>query len=84
MEQEVEMTTVEIKLPDQLAEEAQRAGLLSPELLEKWLREGLKRQRVDQLFAAMDRMSGVDEPAAMSPEEVAEEIAAMRGERRHR
>jgi hypothetical protein len=30
----------------------------------------------------MDRMAAVDEPAVMSPEEVAEEIAAMRAERR--
>lgn len=76
------MTTVQINLPDQLAQEAQRAGLLSSELLEKWLRAQLKAQRVDQLFSAMDRMSAIDEPVIMSPEAVAEEIAAMRAERR--
>jgi hypothetical protein len=76
------MTTVQINLPDQLAQEAQRAGLLSSELLEKWLREQLKAQRVDQLFSAMDRMSAVNDPAILSPEAVAEEIAAMRAERR--
>jgi hypothetical protein len=46
------MTTVQITLPDRLAQEAQRAGLLTPELLEKWLRDQLKAQRVDQLFSA--------------------------------
>jgi Arc/MetJ family transcription regulator len=76
------MTTVQITLPDQLAQEAQRAGLLSPEFVEKWLRDQLKAQRVDELFVAMDRMSATDSPAAMSPEAVAEEIAAMRAERR--
>jgi hypothetical protein len=76
------MTTVQIRLPDQLAQEAQRAGLLSPELLERWLREQLKAQRFDRLFSAMDRMSAVNEPATLSPEAVAEEIAAMRAERR--
>ncbi len=76
------MTTVQITLPDQLAQEAQRAGLLSPDFVEKWLREQLKAQRADQLSSAMDRMSSVDEPAIMSPEAVAEEIAAMRAERR--
>jgi Arc/MetJ family transcription regulator len=76
------MTTVQITLPDQLAQEAQRAGLLSSARLEKWLRDQLRDQRVDELFSAMDRMAGVDEPAAMSPEEVAQEIAAMRAERR--
>lgn len=76
------MTTVQIILPDRLAQEAQSAGLLSPEFLEKWLREQLKAQRLDQLFSAMDRMSSVDDPAIMAPEAVAEEIAAMRAERR--
>jgi hypothetical protein len=76
------MTTVQITVPDQLAQEAQRAGLLSPELLEKWLRDQLKAQRAGQLFAAMNRMSAVDCPAKLSPEAVAEEIAAMRAERR--
>ena len=76
------MITVEIELPDQLAKEAQRAGLLTPATIEKFLREQLRTRRVDELFAAMDRMATVDQPSPMSPEEVAEEIAAMRAERR--
>jgi hypothetical protein len=76
------MTTVQITLPDQLAQEAQRAGLLTSELLEKWLRGQLKAQHVDQLFSAMDRMAAEDEPAIMAAEAVAEEIAAMRAEKR--
>jgi hypothetical protein len=76
------MTTVQINLPDLLAQEAQRAGLLSPELLERWLLEQLKARRVDRLFSAMDRMSAVNDPAVLSPEAVAEEIAVMRAERR--
>jgi hypothetical protein len=76
------MTTVQITLPDRLAQEAQRAGLLTPEIVEQWLRNQLKAQHVDQLFSAMDRMAAVADPAIMSPEEVAWEIAAMRAERR--
>jgi hypothetical protein len=76
----IAMTTVQINLPDQLAREAQRAGLLSPELLEKWLREQLKAQRTDELFSAMDRMAAVNEPAVLPPEAVARKIAAMRAE----
>ncbi len=76
------MTTVRITLPDQLAQEAQRAGLLSPGAIERWLREQLKAQRADELFAAMDRMAEINVPTAMSPEEVSEEIRAMRAERR--
>ena len=76
------MTTVEITLPDQLVEEAERAGLLSSAKLEGWLREQLKIQQVDEFFDAMDRMAAVSEPAVMTPDEVAREIAAMRAERR--
>jgi len=76
------MTTVQITLPDQLAQEAQRAGLLSSVRLEQWLREQLKTRQVDTFFSALDRMAEVDEPATMSPEEVAREIAAMRAARR--
>lgn len=76
------MATVQITLPDQLAQEAQSAGLLSPASVESWLREQLRAQHVDELFAAMDRMAATDQPAVMSPEEVTQEIAAMRAERR--
>lgn len=76
------MTTVQITLPDQLVQEAQRAGLLSPRAIEHWLREQLKARHVDELFSAMDRMAVVDEPAVMSPEEVSEEVRVMRAERR--
>jgi hypothetical protein len=48
----------------------------------KRLREQLQAQRVDQLFSAINRMGAVNGPAIMSPEEVAEEIAGMRAERR--
>ena len=76
------MTTVQITLPDQLAQEAQSAGLLTSPTIERMLREQLRGQRVDELFEAMNRMAAVDTPAAMSPEEVAEEIRIMRAERR--
>jgi hypothetical protein len=74
------MTTIQITLPDQLAKEARQAGLLTPQL--QRLREQLQAQRVDQLFSAINRMGAVNGPAIMSPEEVAEEIAGMRAERR--
>jgi post-segregation antitoxin (ccd killing protein) len=80
--EEVKMTTVQITLPDQLAQDAERAGLLSSVTLEKMLREQLKAKSVDELFAAMDRMAEVEEPDYMSPEEIAEEIKIMRAEKR--
>jgi len=76
------MTTVQISLPDQLAQEAAQAGLLSPESIERLLRERLKSQRVNELFEAMQLMHAVEDPPYMSPEEVAKEIKAMRAERR--
>jgi hypothetical protein len=76
------MTTVQITLPDQLAQEAERAGLLSSQSLENLLRRQLKAKAAEQLFAAMERMAAVDDPAFLSPEEIAEEISAMRAERR--
>jgi len=76
------MATIQITLPDQLAQEAQNAGLLTSSCVEQWLREQLRKQRVDELFAAMDNMSAIDEPAIMSPEEIAQEISTMRAERR--
>ena len=75
------MTTVQINLPDQLAQEAQRAGLLTPAAIERILRKYLKVHKTDELFAAMERMATVDEPA-MAPEQVADELHAMRSERR--
>jgi len=75
------MTTVQITLPDQLAQEAEQAGLLSSESVEKLLRDQLKSKKVEQLFSAMDRMSAADS-SALTPEEVAGEIAAMRAEKR--
>jgi len=76
------MTTFQITLPDALAADAERAGLLSSDSIEELLREKLKAQCTEQLFAAMDRMAAVDDGEYMSPEAVAEEIANMRAERR--
>lgn len=76
------MTTVQITLPDQLAQEAQRAGLLSPDRLEQILRAQLKEQALNELFEAMDRMDAAEPSVAMSAEEMAEEIHRMRAERR--
>jgi hypothetical protein len=76
------MRTVEIQLPDKLAQDAERAGLLSPEALEELLRNKLRTQSAAALQVAMDRISVVNDLPYMSPEDVAEEIAAMRAERR--
>lgn len=76
------MTTVQITLQDQLAQEAERAGLLSQPALERLLREQLQTQRQNDFFSAMERMAQVAEPPTMSPEEVAGEMRALREARR--
>jgi hypothetical protein len=78
------MTTVQITLPDQLAADAQRAGLLTPQALEALLREAIeRREAVDQMFEAMDRIQAADLPP-MSEDEIQAEIDAVRAERRAR
>jgi post-segregation antitoxin (ccd killing protein) len=78
------MTTIQFTLPDQLAEDARRAGLLSSQALERLLREELEEQLQGEFFEAVERMSQVADVPVMSPEEVAEEIRLMRAERRRR
>lgn len=77
------MTTLELKLslPDRLAEEAQAAGLLTPEAIESMLRETLRRQHVEELRHAMATLAAADIPP-MSIEEIEAEVKAYRNERR--
>ena len=75
------MTTVQITLPDQLAQEAQRAGLLAPEKIERMLREHLRAERIEQMKAARQSLAATPlEP--MTPEEIQAEIEAYRTEQR--
>jgi hypothetical protein len=76
------MTTVQIVLPDRLAQEAEQAGLLAPDAVARLLSDRLKERRGEQLFDAMRKMSAEPDPPVMGPEEVATEIAAMRAELR--
>jgi hypothetical protein len=76
------MKTIEITLPDQLAKEAEEAGLLSPESLETMLRQRLAAPSLRQIFEAMDRVSKPDDEINFSPEAIAEEIKLMRAKRR--
>ena len=73
------MTAIRIDLPDALAREAERAGLLTSKRLERLLRAELRQARVADLFEAMDKLTA----PKLTPEEVAAEIAEMRKERNH-
>lgn len=72
--------TIELDLPDQLAEDARNAGLLSPAAIEALLREQLKRRGVGELLEMADRLAAVDLPP-MTDEEVQAEVDAVRAER---
>jgi hypothetical protein len=76
-------TTVEIKLdlPDELAAEVRRMGLLDPETLQSVLREAVRSRIVERLFEARKRIaaSGI---APLTIEEVQAEIDAERAARR--
>jgi hypothetical protein len=76
------MATIRIDLPDQLAQEAERAGLLSAASLEQLLRQQLQARAEDQLSNAMRKMDEVDDSEIITPEVAAAEITAMRAEKR--
>jgi hypothetical protein len=73
------MTTLDFKLSlsDRLRKEAEAAGLLSPKAIERLLREEIRRRRVDNLFAAADRLAALDLPA-LTDDEIAQEIRKVR------
>lgn len=75
------MTTLEVKLnlPDSLANEARQAGLLTPEELERLLREALRARRVDRLTAVRETLATTPLPP-MTPEEIQAEIDDYRAQ----
>jgi FKBP-type peptidyl-prolyl cis-trans isomerase (trigger factor) len=77
------MTTVQITLPDELAQEATNAGLLSAEAMEAMLREQLRRRAGKALRGVWRRAP----QAELTPEieqEIVEEVRKVRAERRMR
>lgn len=73
------MVTVDFKLslPEGLLKEAEEAGLLNPSSIERLLREEIHRRRVENLFAAADRLANLNLPI-LSDEEINREIALAR------
>jgi hypothetical protein len=75
------MTSLQISLPDEVAQSALKEGLLAPEALERLLRERLRELRLARLDAARQRLA--EAPLApMTAEEVQAEIDAYRAEQR--
>jgi hypothetical protein len=83
LNQEGDMTTIKIQLPDDLAQDAQAAGLLTPDAIERLLRERLRRQSGDALRAMWDRMPS-EELSPEIEELINDEVRTVRTERRQR
>lgn len=75
------MTTVQITLPDELAQQANAAGLLAPDAVEAMLREHLRRQAGERLREVLDRMPR-EELTPEIEQEIVHEVRAYRAERR--
>jgi post-segregation antitoxin (ccd killing protein) len=77
------MTILELTLalPDELARDAEAAGLLTPQAIERLISEEMRRRQIDRLFEAADRLAAVDLPQ-LSEVELEAEIQASRTARR--
>ncbi len=64
-------------LPDGLAEEAERSGLLTSQAIEALIRAELRQRRVQRLFEAADQLAALDMPP-LTEAEVEAEIQAAR------
>ena len=71
---------ITLNLPDNLIREAEAIGLLTTESIGALLREEIKRRRVNKLFAAADKLAGLESPP-LSEKELEAEIQAARAGR---
>jgi len=75
------MSEITLTLPDDLAKEANEAGLFKPLLAASIFRAELRKRKAHKFFDSIDKLAALDgEP--MSDEEIEAEIAAARAERR--
>ena len=75
------MTELTVTLPDDLAQKAREAGLLSPEGIERTLRDALKREAGRKLLEIGKSMQAAN-LRPMSEEEIQAEVDAVRAARR--
>jgi post-segregation antitoxin (ccd killing protein) len=77
------MTELVVKLPDELAQRAKEAGLLSDAAIQSLLEDAMRRQAGRRLLAIADELRAANiEP--MSDEEVVAIVKEVRAERRAR
>ncbi len=76
------MSEVVLILPDELADEARELGIFKPIVINSLIMEAIRLRKVNRLFETMDRLAEL--PDRITEEEIAEEIAAVRRERREK
>ena len=77
------MTEVVVKLPDELAQRAKSAGLLTDSAIQRLLEEAMRREAGQRLLQVAQRLQAAGvEP--MSEDEIVAEVKAARAERRAR
>lgn len=77
------MATVQIHLPDELAQKAAIAGLLSADAMEAMLREQLRRRAGEALQTMWHRIAQ-EEFTPEIEQEIVEDVRKVRAERRLR
>lgn len=75
------MATLELRLPDQLARDARKAGLLSAKAIEDLLREAIRKRAAREFLAVADRVAAARIPP-MSEQEIQAEVNAVRKAKR--
>lgn len=71
------MVNLNISLPEELARDVEELGLLQPEMIAAILQEEIRRRAFDYLLSIADKLAAAgDKP--MTPEEIQEEIRAVR------
>lgn len=77
------MTELVVKLPDELAQRARSAGLLTDSAIQRLLEEAMRREAGRRLLQVAQRIHAAGIPP-MTEEEIAAEVKAARAERRAR
>jgi len=77
------MTTLKLNLPEDLAQRAQNAGLLTDTSIQKLLEEAIRREAGRKLLDIAQQLHDTNIPR-MSDEEIMGEVKTVRAERRAR
>ncbi len=75
------MTELMVTLPDDLAQRARSAGLLSDSAIQRLLEDAMRREAGRKLLSISERIQAAGIPP-MSDEEIVAEVKAVRAERR--